>query len=48
MSTSVRSAFLTDKSPLEKRIILCTGTGRHSHVFEGGRKKISWKTIKEE
>jgi hypothetical protein len=35
-----------DKSPLKKRIILRTGTGRYNHVFEGGRKKMSWKTIK--
>jgi hypothetical protein len=32
---------------MEKRIILYTGTGRYKHVFEGGRKKMSWKTIKE-
>jgi hypothetical protein len=41
-----RPAFLMDKSPLKKRIILRTGTGRYNHVFEGGRKKMSWKTIK--
>jgi hypothetical protein len=35
------------KSPLEKGIIGRAGTGRYNQVFEGSRKKISWKTTKQ-
>jgi hypothetical protein len=36
---SCRPAFLMDKTPLKKRIILCIGTRRYKHVFEGDSKK---------
>jgi hypothetical protein len=37
-----------EQTPLEKGIILRNVTGRYNHVSECDRKKISWKTIKEE
>jgi hypothetical protein len=37
-----------EKSPLEKRILLRTGTGRYNHVYEGGRKTINRKMIEVE